>query len=1062
MALTDKDIIITPNRGQTAEPKIEFRGASGTLGPQTITLNVYPENNGTVSFEGSAGQLFSVTNSLTGSIFSVNDVSGIPSIEVLDTGIVRLAQYSGNVLIGTATDSGQKFQVAGTTALGTNLANYLTVTGATAGNAVNITTAGSDANIGLTITTKGTGNIILDTGTSTGDIELKPGLSSFRLYDDDSSHYYRFVTGNRTANYDINLPAGNVTLTAGTTVVTDATNQTIAGTKTFSSQVVLSVATGTAPLSVTSTTLVSNLNVDKVDGIDVGTITAAGGIVYATSTTALAGTAAGTSGQPLLSGAAGAPTWGTLSAGAGGTGQTSYAVGDILYASAAGTLSKLAGVATGNALISGGVTTAPSWGKIGLTTHVSGTLPIANGGTNSTATPTNGGVAYGTGTAIGYSAAGTSGQVLVSAGAAAPAFAAFDLSVHAPDSSYKKVVRVATTADLAASTFAANVLTGYDDTFTLACTTTAGSATVTTTSTAGIRVGAVVSGNPNIPAAYTVASIVSATQFTLNSGTSVVAATSITTTFTQTIAALSIDGVAMVLNDRVLVKDQRTLGGLLVADAAKYNGIYTVTAIGSTTVPWTLTRAGDADSSTDIDSAVVNVSVGTANFGKTYKTRFSGTSTLNTTEMYWGRVADVNSSSLAALPTTARGVHLDTDTETTMFKAGNVTDLTMNALGITTVQAVTASTYTRASTLYIAGAPVASTNATITTPYSLYIAGGNSYLGSNVSLAGTLTSTIATGTAPLAVTSTTRVANLNVATAGTADTWTTTRTITIGSTGKSVNGSGNVSWTLAEIGAQKLTVIQDGAPAGTAGDLWWDSDAGTLNIYYGSTWVEVNPSLGATSNPQFNSIGVGRAAPGVAGNMDLNGTLHVSRNNATGGGIILADDGDIVDLNDAYCAMRFSSGVRIHAGNRTGAAVITLGSNGAILATNDITAYSSDQRLKTNVVPLKNSLEKVHSLVGATFDWIDGIEDLGFKPTFKVDDAGLLAQQVQAVLPQAVALAPFDNDGKGNSKSGNNYLTVKYEKLVPLLVEAIKEMDIKYQTIIKDLKNEIEVLKGVK
>lgn len=70
----------------------------------------------------------------------------------------------------------------------------------------------------------------------------------------------------------------------------------------------------------------------------------------------------------------------------GGTGQTSYAVGDLLYASASTTLSKLAAVATGNVLISGGVTTAPSWGKVGLTTHVSGTLPVANGGTGRTST----------------------------------------------------------------------------------------------------------------------------------------------------------------------------------------------------------------------------------------------------------------------------------------------------------------------------------------------------------------------------------------------------------------------------------------------------------------------------------------------------------------------------------------------------------------------------------------------------------------------------------------------------------------------------------------------------
>jgi hypothetical protein len=73
---------------------------------------------------------------------------------------------------------------------------------------------------------------------------------------------------------------------------------------------------------------------------------------------------------------------GTLAATSGGTGLSAYTTGDIIYASATNTLSALADVATGDALISGGVGVAPSWGKIGLTTHVSGTLPVANGGTN--------------------------------------------------------------------------------------------------------------------------------------------------------------------------------------------------------------------------------------------------------------------------------------------------------------------------------------------------------------------------------------------------------------------------------------------------------------------------------------------------------------------------------------------------------------------------------------------------------------------------------------------------------------------------------------------------------
>jgi hypothetical protein len=79
------------------------------------------------------------------------------------------------------------------------------------------------------------------------------------------------------------------------------------------------------------------------------------------------------------------PGLSTITAAKGGTGQTSYAVGDLLYASTTTALSKLADVATGNALISGGVGVAPSYGKIGLTTHVSGVLPVANGGTNASA-----------------------------------------------------------------------------------------------------------------------------------------------------------------------------------------------------------------------------------------------------------------------------------------------------------------------------------------------------------------------------------------------------------------------------------------------------------------------------------------------------------------------------------------------------------------------------------------------------------------------------------------------------------------------------------------------------
>lgn len=130
------------------------------------------------------------------------------------------------------------------------------------------------------------------------------------------------------------------------------------------------------------------------------TTLAAGALLYGAGTSTLSTLAIGASGTFLKSNGS-APAWaniaasditsGTLAVARGGTGLASYAIGDLLYADGATSLAKLAGVATGNALISGGVTTAPSWGKIGLTTHVSGTLPAANGGTgvSNTGTLTN-------------------------------------------------------------------------------------------------------------------------------------------------------------------------------------------------------------------------------------------------------------------------------------------------------------------------------------------------------------------------------------------------------------------------------------------------------------------------------------------------------------------------------------------------------------------------------------------------------------------------------------------------------------------------------------------------
>jgi len=128
---------------------------------------------------------------------------------------------------------------------------------------------------------------------------------------------------------------------------------------------------------------------------------------------------------------------GTLPAANGGTGLAAYAVGDLVYASGTTTLATLADVATGNALISGGVGVAPAWGKIGLATHVSGTLPVANGGTGIATATAYAVICAGT-TATGpwqaLASLGSSGDVLTSNGAGA--LPTWQAPAVAPNSAY--------------------------------------------------------------------------------------------------------------------------------------------------------------------------------------------------------------------------------------------------------------------------------------------------------------------------------------------------------------------------------------------------------------------------------------------------------------------------------------------------------------------------------------------------------------------------------------------------------------------------------------------------
>jgi hypothetical protein len=128
------------------------------------------------------------------------------------------------------------------------------------------------------------------------------------------------------------------------------------------------------------------------------------------------------------------------------------------------------------------------------------------------------------------------------------------------------------------------------------------------------------------------------------------------------------------------------------------------------------------------------------------------------------------------------------------------------------------------------------------------------------------------------------------------------------------------------------------------------------------------------------------------------------------------------------------------------------GTAGEIRATNEVTSYYSDERLKENIEVIPNALDKVMSLRGVTYNSNKLAESFGYKN--KEKQVGVIAGDVEKVLPEAVKPAPFDImlfEHTEISKSGQNYKTVQYEKLVPLLIEAIKELNI-----------EIKQLKGIK
>ena len=123
--------------------------------------------------------------------------------------------------------------------------------------------------------------------------------------------------------------------------------------------------------------------------------------------------------------------------------------------------------------------------------------------------------------------------------------------------------------------------------------------------------------------------------------------------------------------------------------------------------------------------------------------------------------------------------------------------------------------------------------------------------------------------------------------------------------------------------------------------------------------------------------------------------------------------------------------------------------SGTLNVTGDVVAYYSDMRLKTKLGDITGAIGKIKLLNGFYYEPNEKALELGYKKEQRV---GLSAQEVQEVLPEAVSKAPISNDPEINEE----YLSVDYSKLIPLLVEGMKEQ----QSYIEKLEARLQALEN--